>query len=126
MESECNQDQAKSKENRISQRESEVIKQRECEVKKQEEQTEQKIEGTCEEASPDKFKEFLLNPMLDIFEFMNLTRKDSSQNILAANLIHERKFINLIIDLPLSELDDNNFYNKKLEEGFEILKNSNQ
>ena len=65
--------------------------------------------------------------MFDIIEFMNLMRrKDLSQNILARNLILKRKYENLIIDLPLSESDDNNFYNKKLEEGFEILKNSNQ
>ena len=36
MESECDQDKAKSKENRISQRESEVKKQRESEVKNKE------------------------------------------------------------------------------------------
>ena len=65
--------------------------------------------------------------MFDIIEFMNLMRrKDLSQNILARNLILKRKYENLIIDLPLSESDDNNFYNKKLEEGFKILKNSNQ
>ena len=65
--------------------------------------------------------------MFDIIEFMNLMRrKDLSQNILARNLILKRKYENLIIDLPLSGPDDNNFYNKKLEEGFKILKNSNQ
>ena len=59
---------------------------------------------------------------------MNLIRrKDASQNILAGGLVPKRKYKNLIINLPLlSELDDKNFFNEKLKEGFKILRKRNQ